>query len=321
MIRVTQFSDCHFTTSALPTYGGLGYNTTEVWDAISHHAFEQVHRSGLPVGERTTGGTRSEAEMGPSAMMQVLADLVVVTGDIADRGLPEEYELAGALLGRVPVPVNVVIGNHDRSDSFPILNVNVSIAPSARTGDWLFIFADSNFDGREIGPDGSLFDRSDRIMASGELGEVELARIEEEVSASDAAHVFVWLHHPPLAPGRYNAPIYDAELAGLLRRHPQIRGIAGGHMHTDTVDKLEARPVFTCPAFTINVDLHTGATQPPGYRTYEFDADGTVRSTCHFIDDPRWPRRILPDAVGSFWRGDASWSEMVASTPLMSDHD
>jgi hypothetical protein len=40
MIRVTQFSDCHFTTSTTPTYGGLGYNTTEAWDAISHHAFE-----------------------------------------------------------------------------------------------------------------------------------------------------------------------------------------------------------------------------------------------------------------------------------------
>jgi 3',5'-cyclic-AMP phosphodiesterase len=289
MIRVTQFSDCHFTTSTEPTYGGLGYNTTEAWGAIFAHAFAQL-----------------------------LPDVVVVTGDIADRGRAEEYELARTLLQRIPVPVNVVIGNHDQNDTF---NAHLSIAPSQQFGDWLFIFADSNFDGREIAPDGSLRDRSDRIMASGELGKAELARIEHEIHANDAAHVFVWLHHPPLAPGRYSAPIYDDELAGLLRRHPRIRGIAGGHMHTDTVDELESRPVFTCPAFTINVDLLTGEAQPPGYRTYEFEADGTVRSTCHFVDDPRWPRAKLPEAVGSYWRGEASWNEMLAPTPLVSDHD
>jgi 3',5'-cyclic-AMP phosphodiesterase len=292
MIRVTQFSDCHFTTSTEPTYGGLGYDTTQAWDAIFQHAFAGVH-----------------------------PDLAIVTGDIADRGRADEYELARTLLGRIPVPVNLAIGNHDRHDPFQTFNVHVSIAVSERLDNWLFIFADSNFDGREATPAGFLRDRSDRIVASGELGEVELARIEQTILDSDAAHIFVWLHHPPLAPGRNNAPIYDAELARLLRRHNRIRGIAGGHMHTDTVDELESRPVFTCPAFTINIDLLTGAAQPPGYRTYEFDADGTVRSTCHFIDDPRWPRRALPEAVGSFWRGVASWSEMLAAIPLVSDHD
>jgi 3',5'-cyclic AMP phosphodiesterase CpdA len=120
MIRVTQFSDCHFTTSAVPPYGGLGYNTTQAWDAIFDHAFE---------------GTNP--------------DRVIVTGDIADRGRAEEYELARALLGRIPVPVNVAIGNHDQNDTF---NVHLSISLSERVGDWLFIFADSNFDGRKATP-------------------------------------------------------------------------------------------------------------------------------------------------------------------------
>jgi hypothetical protein len=161
--------------------------------------------------------------------------------------------------------VNVAIGNHDRNDIF---NVHLSIAPSERIGDWLFIFADSNFDGRETMPDGSLRDRSDRIMASGELGEAELRRVEEAIATSDAAHVFVWLHRPPST----------------------STSIAVRPNHRDTAP-------------------------------FEFDDDGTVRSTCHFIDDPRWPRHALPEAVGSYWRGEASWNDMLAVTPLVSDHD
>jgi 3',5'-cyclic-AMP phosphodiesterase len=101
MIRVTQFSDCHFTTSAEPTYGGLGYNTTQAWDAIFDHTFDGAH-----------------------------PDLVVVTGEIADRGRADEYEMARQLLGRIPGPMNVAIGNHDRHDSFQAFNVHTYLCGS-----------------------------------------------------------------------------------------------------------------------------------------------------------------------------------------------
>jgi DNA-3-methyladenine glycosylase II len=39
--------------------------------SFGHRHKMQVRRSGLPVGESTTGGTRSAAEMGPAGMMQV----------------------------------------------------------------------------------------------------------------------------------------------------------------------------------------------------------------------------------------------------------
>lgn len=40
-------------------------------------------------------------------------DLVLVTGDITQRGLPEEFEAAGRWIGAMPDPRFVIVGNHD----------------------------------------------------------------------------------------------------------------------------------------------------------------------------------------------------------------
>ena len=41
-------------------------------------------------------------------------DLVVISGDIADSALPEEYAHATKLLGALKVPFVAIPGNHDR---------------------------------------------------------------------------------------------------------------------------------------------------------------------------------------------------------------
>ena len=50
-------------------------------------------------------------------------DLVVISGDIADSALPEEYAHATKLLGALKVPFVAIPGNHDRRplmrESFP----------------------------------------------------------------------------------------------------------------------------------------------------------------------------------------------------------
>lgn len=43
-------------------------------------------------------------------------DAVLVTGDVGDEMLPEEFARAAALLARIPAPVFLVPGNHDSRD-------------------------------------------------------------------------------------------------------------------------------------------------------------------------------------------------------------
>ena len=41
---------------------------------------------------------------------------MLITGDLTDCGLPEEYEILRGLLSRLPMPVFAMPGNHDRRE-------------------------------------------------------------------------------------------------------------------------------------------------------------------------------------------------------------
>src|ERR1700722_16054365 len=53
------------------------------------------------------------------AAMKPMPDVVVITGDLTDNGMPAEYaNLAGLIRQHLPMPVYVIPGNHDRRDNF-----------------------------------------------------------------------------------------------------------------------------------------------------------------------------------------------------------
>ena len=284
MVRVTQLSDTHFTVGDGGSHGGMGYDTDETWEAVWAHAF---------------GG-------------QPHPDLVVITGDVADRGEPEEYHKAARALGRIPVPAYVLPGNHDFQVPFDALLPRPGL-DSLRTlvvDEWLFVFADSNAGNRVLDEHGRPGDRDDRVHLDAGLGPAEVAWLDATIAAAHADHVFVWVHHPPAVPGAFNVADYDAELDGLLTRHERIRGVAGGHVHTDRTEQLAGRPVFVCPALATNIDIEANTSLPPGYRTFEFHADGSIESQAHLIEDERWPRRDFPPVVVEYFAGRISADEL-----------
>lgn len=290
MITVNQLSDTHFSTPGNRSHGGFGYDTDEAFEAALAHAFRS-----------DTSADRS-------------ADLVVVTGDVADHGRPDEYAVAIEALARIPVPTNVIPGNHDFDVPLKVSlpRPGLGMDRVQRLGPWLFVYADSNHLGREVGSDGRLVDLPTRIDADAALGPVETAWIDEMIEASDAEHVFVWLHHPPGMPGSYGSKTLDRETADLVERNPSIRGFAAGHIHSDPVLRIAERPVYVCPALTISFDFEAWTTLPPGYRSYNFHDDGTIESDCHLLDDPRWPRIDLPPPVIRHFQGELGWDELMA---------
>jgi 3',5'-cyclic AMP phosphodiesterase CpdA len=285
MATVTQLSDTHFSTPGNRSHGGFGYDT----DAAYLAAFDQAF------GE---GGT----------------ELAVVTGDVADHGRPDEYRVAIEALGRIPVPTNVLPGNHDFDTPLraSVPRPGLTMDRNQRVGPWLFLFADSNHLGRQADETGRLVDIEDRIEAQASLGPAEMAWIGDTIEASDADHVFVWLHHPPGFPGSYGSPVLDEEATALVEAHPSIRGFGAGHVHSDPVVEIANRPVFICPALTINFDFENWTTLPPGYRTYRFGDDGSIDSECHLLDDARWPRIELPEVVIRHFKGELGWEELMA---------
>ncbi len=289
VVRVVQLSDTHFLEAGASPEGGFAYDTTDAFEAV---------RAAIDEHEPP--------------------DLVVVTGDVADHGRGAQYRQAADAFSSLGVPVNVCPGNHDQDATFTtgMGRSTVSTSRVIEASNWCFLFVDSNAgvmvpheSGRFVDPD----DYDERLHRNGSLGEREASWVRDMCAATEAEHVFIWLHHPPAAPvGLSSDAAYDAEWTALMGSLPQVRGMAGGHTHVPDEYEFAGRPVFVCPAFKNNFDLTAATLLPPGYRTFEFVPDGTVTSTVELVDDPRWPRSPLGRAVLSLLRGELTHREFDA---------
>jgi len=285
MIRIAQLSDTHFLEPGAEPEGGFAYDTAAAFEAVL-----------------------ADLEAQPGF------DAVVVTGDVADHGRPEQYRIAFEALQRLPAPVMVTPGNHDQDAPFTVGmgGTHVSTPRVVHAENWCFLFVDSNAgvmiddgNGHRIDP---VYEA--RLHMNGSLGAAEAAWIRQVCTDTDADHVFVWLHHPPNTGFDAERDLsYDAEWEALLADLPKVRGLGAGHTHMPGEVEASGRPVFVCPAFKNNFDLDAGTLLPPGYRTYEFADDGTVSSQVHLVDGEAWPRNPLPRSVAALLRGELTFAE------------
>lgn len=284
-IRVGQLSDTHFLEAESEPEGGFAYDTAAAFDAVA----EQV--------------------------ADVDLDLVVVTGDIADHGRPAQYRVALDKLQQLAPPVAVTPGNHDQDHMFTMgLSTTAVVRPRViHHENWCFAFVDSNAglmsadgDGRPVDPE-----YDDRLHGDGALGDAEAAWLRDVCATTEANHVFVWLHHPPgTGPGAVGGdPAYDAEWQRLLADLPIIRGLGAGHTHVPTSVEFAGRPVHICPSLKNNFDLDAKTMLPPGWRSYEFEPDGSISTETHLADDDRWPRHPLGRSVVALLRGEISFAQ------------
>jgi len=285
-VRILQLSDTHFLEDGVDPEGGAAYNTSEAFDAVFGHIGDHDH-----------------------------LDMVVVTGDVADHGGVAEYRKAADAFSQFRVPVNVCPGNHDFDAVFTsgMARPGVSTSRVVEVGPWAFLFVDSSAgtmldqdNGLRIDPPGQ-----DRLHTHGSLGAREAAWVHQMCDTTSAEHVFVWLHHPPEPPvAMCRDDAYAAEWHEILGAHAKIRGFGGGHTHIPDDYALMGRPVFVSPSFKNNFSLDPQTWLPPGYRTYEFGADGSITSEAVLVDDERWPRRPFGRLLGSLFRGEISFAEM-----------
>jgi 3',5'-cyclic-AMP phosphodiesterase len=285
-VRIVQLSDTHFLEDGEEAEGGFSYDTAEAFDAVHAHV---------------DGASK--------------ADLVVITGDIADHGRPAQYQRAASAFERFVAPVNTCPGNHDQDAAFTVGMGRPQIGTSRviEAGAWSFLFVDSNAgvmvpheSGRHVDPT----DYSDRLHRNGALGERESTWIRDMCTAASTPNVFVWVHHPPEPPiGMIDEPEYAQEWRSLLIDLPMIKGFGGGHTHWPAEYEFEGRPVHLCPALKNNFDIAAATLLPPGYRTYEFAEDGTFSGQAHLVDDDRWPRHRIGRTVLALLKGEMSFEQ------------
>jgi 3',5'-cyclic-AMP phosphodiesterase len=175
-------------------------------------------------------------------------DAVVVTGDIADHGLPAEYEEARKILSS-PHRVLTCPGNHDvrRAYREVLLGAPAGDEPvnqAHQVAGAVIALCDSSIPGR---PDGLLADET-------------LAWLDGVLAGAPAdAPVFIGFHHPPAI---LHSPFIDAirqqradRLAGLVRRYPQVVALLCGHAHTPAATIFAGRPLLVAPGVVSTLRL------------------------------------------------------------------
>lgn len=233
MVVVAQISDLHF--NGTPEHraraaAAVAYVNTAVQNAAVQNA-----------------GARHGA---PAALL--------VTGDLADEGLPAQYAEAAATLV-ADLPVLTLLGNHDDRAAFTQQRTGTaSTAPvnSSLLTDALLILAlDSSIPGR---PDGLLSPET-------------LAWADAQIRAAGDVDVLLSWHHPPAAIG---LPFIDGmrlneaeRVEDLLAAHPNIVGIVAGHAHTAAATVFGGRPLIVAPGVSSTLNLPF---EGPGVATTDF---------------------------------------------------
>lgn len=253
-------------------------------------------------------------------------DVVVVTGDIANEGKADEYELAGTALAELGVPVYCLPGNHDFVDPLHahLPRPGVVVQRSMRIGEWLFLFGDTNKDGVMFDPTDGWVDLPDRVhRANGGIHSHELAWLRRQLDVGSAAHAMLWVHHPPSSPGMFARPEYDAQFATFAGSTTPLRAVSAGHLHTGVERTVAEVPLYLCPSTGLCLDFEESLIMPPGYRRFEFHPDGRVDSEVVWLDDERWNKRWkLPEFAIQYLAGQISEEELrehMAATESTAD--
>lgn len=219
-------------------------------------------------------GARVERVVATIRSLPDPVDGVVVTGDLTDDGSEESYRRVRRLLEPLEAPVHVLPGNHDDRANLraafdlsgePDEPVNYSFA----VGELRVVLFDSIVPGQDPGA----------------YSPEQLRWLDEELGRESTRPTLLALHHPPLSTG---LPGWDAinltpadheALAAVVAKHPQLRAIAGGHLHRVAAAALAGCPVFSAPSACLQArpqfaDNDVEFVDPPGFALHVyFDGD------------------------------------------------
>ena len=209
---------------------------------------------------------------------QADAALCVVTGDLTHDGEPAAYNAARRCLAGLPMPVHLMIGNHDNRAAF---RAAFPATPVDGEG-----FVQQAFDteaGRFV-----LLDTHEPGRAEGALCQRRLDWLDAELRADRAAPLFLFLHHPPFCVGLQRMDsirlLDDGPLLDTLRPYPpRVRHLFIGHLHRTIAGSWHGIP-FTGVRGTshqIALDFITGDVAPvsfeaPGYGVVALSPEAVV---------------------------------------------
>lgn len=199
-------------------------------------------------------------------------DATVIKGDIADSGLPEQFEEAARSFARIDSPHHAFLGNHDYYAVTQGLDVDgyalLRQPPAPRgldLGGWRLLLLETHEPGEHHGvfPEERLDWLSNALDETRETGQPTL----------------VVMHHQPVPPAHAGTfpntigirPEHSIPLLEVIGRQPQVHGVLIGHTHRNRVRRYPetGRIPF--------IEVNCTKDYPGGWGHYRLFEDGSFR--------------------------------------------
>lgn len=230
-------------------------------------------------------------------------DCVLVTGDLSDCGLAEEYGIVRDALRRLPMPVHVVPGNHDRREALAAA-LGEEHAYLPKSGFQHYVVED--FPVRLIG--------LDTVIAGEDGGEIcpeREAWLAGRLREGQGRPTVIFMHHPPFQVGVDGMDIMPCRVSpgfvDLVARHPEIERVLCGHYHRPIQRRFAGTIGYVAPgtAHQVALDLRPGTEnqfvmEPPALAVHVWAPETGVVSHLQPIGDygPRRPFALDPAYPG-----------------------
>lgn len=176
-------------------------------------------------------------------------DVVVATGDLVERGAPEEYVRLRAILDRLEMPLLVIPGNHDGRDT-----LRAAFPDHPWSDDGFLHYTVDRWPVRLIGLDTLV-----PGAPGGRMCEARLAWLDARLREAPDRPTVLFMHHPPFVVG---IPAMDAmgldgreAFVAVVARHPQVERVLCGHVHRAITRRLAGTVVSVCPSTAHQIHL------------------------------------------------------------------
>lgn len=216
------------------------------------------------------------------AALEPVPDAVIMSGDLADGGLAEEYAILADLIRRhLKMPVYLIPGNHDRREA---MKQGLRGLPGIADDPEFIQYTVDDFPLRLV-----MLDSIVPGASYGELCAARLAFLDRALAAAPEKPTLVVLHHPPIPVGigfmdEINLRTGDA-FAAVLARHPQVERVLCGHHHRPIVARFAGTIVQVAPstAHQVTLALQPGAPdslilEPPAYLLHRWTPESGLVS-------------------------------------------
>jgi len=169
-----------------------------------------------------------EQAVGHLCSLEPKPDVLLATGDLVDKGMPEEYARLRDILAPIDVPLYFIPGNHDDRDEMRRAFSDLDYL----SHDESFLhYVIDEWPVRLIGLDTLIPGK-----ISGELCVERLNWLSDRLDEDIDKPTLVFMHHPPFKSGisamdRHGLNSGGPEMGAIVQKYSNIERIVCGHLH------------------------------------------------------------------------------------------